>query len=164
MNRTRVLALAAVLTACASSPPVPPPTGVTDVAIAPVVNETGSALVIWGDSTVERWIGRKKQTVGDLIAQELEKTLRERGFAVGGPAAPRLKIVLRRFEPDLPQLAFVTVSLTATLADADGTVRWSEERTSWPVSTMGSPSLTAGYETAARGVAHGLVDAWQPAR
>ena len=83
---------------------------------------------------------------------------------LGDAAAPRLKVVLKRYEPDLPQLAFVTVTLTATLSDADGTVRWTYERTTWPVSTMGSVSLTSSYETAAKGVARGIVRGWEPGK
>jgi hypothetical protein len=140
----------------------PPPTGLTSLAVAPVENKTGSALVVSGDGYVAKWLGWQKRTFADVLGHELEAALRERGFAVGGTAS-RLRVVLTRVEPDLPQLDYVGVSYTATLVDADGTVRWSTEQSNWPVSTMGSPSLSAAYETTARTIARGLVDDWQPA-
>ena len=165
MSRRVLAAFVAVLAACGTTPRRPaPPTGVSAVAVAPVQNKTGANLVISGDTYVERWIGRQKRTVPDAVARELETMLHERGFAAGGAGAPKLTVVLRRFEPDLPQLSYVSVSLVATLADPDGTVRWSEERTSWPVQTGGAVSLAAAYDTAARAVARDLVRDWEPAR
>jgi len=164
MQRTFPL-LVVVLAACGVGERLPPPpSGVAAIAVAAVENKTGSKLVVSGDSYVARWIGRERRTVDDVLARELETTLRERGFSMGGSSAARLRVVLRRFEPDLPQLAYVTVALTATLADPDGTVRWSGERSTWLVSTAGSPSLEAAYDTAARTVARGLVDGWEPKR
>ena len=127
-------------------------------------NKTGNALVVSGDSYIARWIGRERRTVPDVLGRELETALRDRGFAIGGSTAPRLRVVLKRFEPDLPQLAYVSVALAATLTDPDGTVRWSGERSTWLVSTTGSPSIEAAYDTAARAVARGLVEGWEPKR
>ena len=162
MGRVLVLAVVAFVGCAAPPPPPPPPTGLTTVVVAPVTNKTGSALAIAGDTYVEKWMGVTRRAVPDALAKELETTLRDEGFAVGG-SGPRLTVVLRRFEPDLPQLSYVTVSLTATLTDPDGTVRWTVDRSSWLVSTTGSPSLKVTYETAVRTVARGLVDDWQPA-
>jgi hypothetical protein len=159
-----ICALAAVLAACTATHPVlPPPTGVVSVAIAPVENKTGSTLAIAGDTYVGRLIGRQRRSVPDALARELETALRDRGFAVGGADGPRLRIVLQRFEPDQPQLAYVSVALTASLVDPDGTVRWSGERSKWLVSTAGAVSLEDAYDAAARTVARGVVDGWQPA-
>jgi len=160
----RLLLFAAVgLAACTGlSPLPPPPSGLGTVAVAPVQNKTGAALVISGDGYLERWMGATRRTVPDALGHELETALRERGIGGGGGA--RLTVVLRRFEPDLPQLSYVAVSLAATLTDPDGTVRWSADRPSWLVSTTGAPSLASAYDTAARTVARGLVDGWQPAR
>jgi hypothetical protein len=163
MPRALLLLALSTLLACGTTrTQPPPPTGVTTLAVAPVENKTGGALVVSGDSYVAKWFGQKKRTVADVLGHELETALRERGFTVGG-GGPRLRVVLTRFEPDLPQLAYVGVSLTAELADADGTVRWSTERSNWPVSTTGSPSLEVAYETATRTLARNLVDGWQPA-
>jgi hypothetical protein len=157
--------LIAFAAACTGPRPLPPPpTGVASLAVAPVENKTGSALAIAGDTYVGRLIGRQKRTVPDTLARELEATLRDRGFAVGGGGVPSLRVVLRRFEPDQPQLAYVSVALTASLVDADGSVRWSGERSNWLVSTAGAVSLEDAYDAAARTVARGVVDGWQPAR
>ncbi len=165
MRRPVLALLLAVLVACGTTVRRPaPPTGVTAVTVAPVENKTGANLVISGDTYVERWIGRQKRTVPDALARELETMLHERGFAAGSAGAPKLKVVLSRFEPDLPQLSYVSVSLLATLTDPDGTVRWSTERASWPVQTGGAVSLAAAYDTAARAVARDLVRDWEPAR
>ncbi len=133
------------------------------LAVAPVENRTGDALAIAGDTYLGRMLGRQKRTVPDEIASDLEARLRELGFGVGGAGVPRLRVVLQRFEPDLPALAYVEVSLTASLVDADGAVRWSRDRSKWLVSTTGAVSLENAYEAAAREVARGLVDGWQPA-
>ena len=166
MRRTLLVVLAATLAACGVAETLPPPpNGVATLAVAPVENKTGSNLVIAGDSYIAQWLGREKRTVADVLARELETTLRDRGFALGSAGgAPRMRIVLRRFEPDLPQLSYVSVALTATLADPGGTVRWSAERTRWLVSTSGSPTLEAAYATAARTIARGLVEGWEPSR
>lgn len=163
--RILVLALAAAwLVGCGVAETLPPPpSGVAAIAVAPVDNKTGSPLAISGDTYIGKWIGRQKRSVPDVLGRELESTLRERGFAAGGAGASQLKVVLKRFEPDQPSLAYVTVALTATLADADGTVRWSGERGTWVVATNNSVSLEAAYEAAARAVARGLVEGWEPA-
>ncbi len=161
-----VLALAATwLAACGVAETLPPPpSGVTAVTVAPVENKTGGDLPISGDTFIGKWIGREKRSVPDVLGRELEAALRDGGFAIGGAGATRLAVTLKRFEPDLPGLAYVTVALTATLADADGTVRWSGERSIWVVSTGNAVSLPAAYETAAHAVARGLVGGWQAAR
>lgn len=133
------------------------------LAVAPVENKTGDALAIAGDTYLGRLIGRQKRTVPDEIARDLEDRLRELGFGVGGAGVPRLRVVLQRFEADLPALAYVDVSLTASLVDAEGTVRWSGDRSKWLVSTNGAVSLENAYEVAAHAVARGLVDGWKPA-
>jgi hypothetical protein len=162
---TRRLAVAALvmLAACGPTPRLPPPpTGLAAVGVAPVENKTGNKLVVSGDSYVAKWIGWDKKTVMDVLAKELETALADRGFPAAGSGAPKLKVVLTRYEPDLPQLQWVNVSLTATLADLDGTVRWSGERSSWMVSTSGSPSIESAYALAARTIARQLVEGWEP--
>jgi hypothetical protein len=162
---TRPLAVAALvlLAGCGAVERLPPPpTGIAAVGVEPVENKTGNKLVVSGDSYVAKWIGWEKKTVPDVLTKELESALADRGFAAAGRGAPKLKVVLRRFEPDLPQLAWVNVALTATLADPDGTVRWSGERSSWLVSTSGSPSIESAYGLAARTIARQLVDGWEP--
>ena len=163
MRRVLLALAAAAVCACGVAETLPPPpAGVAAVAVPPVENKTGTSLAISGDTLIGKWIGREKRSVPDVLERELETALRDRGFAVGGAGAPKLTVVLKRFEPDLPALAYVTVALIATLADADGTVRWSGERTAWVVSTGNAPTLASAYEAAARAVARGLVDGWQP--
>jgi hypothetical protein len=165
MKRGTLLLSLVLGAACgAPRPAAPPPSGVAAVTVAPVENRTGSALVISGDTYVERWIGRQRRTVAEVMTHELAKALAAQGFAVGGAGAPSLRVVLRRFEPDQPQLSHVSVALSATLVDADGTVRWSEERDHWLIATPESPKLASAYESAARTVARRLVSDWQPAR
>jgi len=163
MTRRFAVAALALLAACGVTPRLPPPpTGLAAVAVAPVENKTGNKLVVSGDSYVAKWIGWDKKTVMDVLAKELQTALADRGFPAAGSDAPKLKVVLTRYEPDLPQLQWVNVSLTATLADPDGTVRWSSERSSWMVSTTGSPSLESAYSLAARTIARQLVEGWVP--
>src|SRR5512143_3109899 len=98
--RIVLLALAAAsLTACGVAETLPPPpTGLASIAVASVENKTGSPLAISGDTFVGRWIGREKRSVPDVLERELETVLRDRGFTVGGAGAPRLTVVLKRFE------------------------------------------------------------------
>jgi hypothetical protein len=156
-------ATACLLAACTVTPPPEPPSGLDKLSVAPIENKTGSPLVIVGDTYVERFIGRQKRTVVDEIARELTTTLRAQGFTIASGSVPRLTIVLRTFEPDQPQLSYVTVTLTAKVTDPDGTVRWTGDRTNWLVPTTGSPSLAAAYETASREVARGILNGWTPA-
>jgi hypothetical protein len=164
MPRALLVSIVAAMLGCGTpfTPPAPP-TGVAAITVAAVENKTRDQLVISGDTFVEKWIGRTRRTVPDAIGRELESELRDQGFAVGGAGTPRLSVVLRRFDPDLPQLAYVNVALTATLADPDGTVKWTLEREHWIVSTSQSPSISDAYETASRTVARGIVKGWQPA-
>jgi len=157
------LVMLGLLAACGvATPPPAPPSGIDKLSIAPIENKTGSPLVIAGDTYVEKFIGRQKRTVADEIARELTTKLRDQGFTIASGSVPRLSIVLRRFEPDQPQLSYVTVTLAAKVTDPDGTVRWTDDRTNWLVSTTGSPSLAAAYEAASREIARGLVDGWAP--
>lgn len=142
----------------------PPPTSVSAIAVAPVENKTGDKLVLSGASFVDRWLGLKKRTVPDAFRDALRDVLADRGFAVGDAGAmPTLRVTLRRFEPDLPQLAFVDVGVNAVLTDPDGTVRWDVDGARWLVSTQGAPSLAAAYDSAVRDAAKKLLDDWAPA-
>jgi hypothetical protein len=163
MTRRFALAAFVMLAACGPTPQLPqPPTGVVAVGVAPVENKTGNKLVVSGGGYIAKWIGWETKTVPDVLTKELETALADRGFPSAGGGAPKLKVVLKRFDPDLPQLQWVNVSLTATLADPDGTVLWSGERSSWMVSTTGSPSLESAYALAARTIARQLVEGWEP--
>jgi ABC-type uncharacterized transport system auxiliary subunit len=103
--------------------------------------------------------------VADVLVDEARTILRDRGFAVAtGGGLPTLRMTLSRFEPDLPQLDYVEVAMTATLTDPDGTVRWQAKRSHWLVSTQGAPSLAAAYDAAAHTVARQLLDGWTAAR
>jgi hypothetical protein len=164
MSWRPAFAMLGLLAACAVAPPPPPPSGLDKLSVAPIENKTGSPLVIAGDSYIEKMIGRQKRTVVDEVTRELTKKLRDQGFTIASGSVPRLTVVLRRFEPDQPQLSYVTVTLAAKVTEPDGAVRWTGDRTNWLVSTTGSPSLAAAYETAAREVARGIVDGWTPAR
>jgi hypothetical protein len=120
--------------------------------------------VIAGDSYVARWIGIKKRTVPDVLRDELGEALRERGFTVADAGdVPRLKVRIVRFEPDMPQLASVDAGVVATLTTPDGTPQWRLDQPHRLVSTAGSPSLSAAYQTAARTLARQIVDGWTPA-
>ena len=159
-----MLAIAIALAGCAPLAPLaPPPTRVTTLSIAQVENTTGDALVVSGEWYVERMLGRRKRTVADVAGEKLLSALLDRGFdVVQGGNVPQLRVTLRRFDPDLPQLAFVSMSVAASLVAPEGTVLWSVDRTRWLVSTDGSPSLNAAYDTAAREMAEGLLRDWTP--
>jgi len=163
MTRRFAVAALVLLAACGPTPRLPlPPTGVAAVGVAPVENKTGYKLIVSGGGYIAKWIGWETKTVPDVLTKELETALADRGFPAAGSGAPKLTVVLKRFEPDLPQLQWVNVSLTATLADPDGTVRWSGERSGWMVSTTGSPSIEYAYVLAARTIARQLVEGWDP--
>jgi hypothetical protein len=158
-------AVVASLVGCQPTTPLPaPPTGVSALAVAPVENATGDDLVVAGEWYVERLVGRRRRTVPDVVADAARATLAERGFAVvvAGSEAPVLRVTLRRVDPDLPQLAWVSMSVAATLAAPDGTVVWSTDRPRWLFSTTGSPSLAAAYDTAARAMVAALLHDWRP--
>ena len=141
----------------------PPPTNLSAIAVAPVENKTGDKLVVSGDSYVGRWLGMKRRTVPDVFRDAIRDVLTNRGFTVADAGAmPTLRVTLRRFEPDLPQLAFVEVGVNAVLTDPDGTVRWDVDGAKWLVSTQGAPSLAAAYDSAARDAAKKLLDDWAP--
>ena len=165
MPRALAVVVILAITGCTPRPPLPaPPTDVSTLAVAAVDNQTGSELAISGTTIIARWIGRKLKTVPDVVRDQARETLRDKGFAVAdGGAVPTLKITLRRFDPDLPQLAYVAVAVSATLADPDGTVRWTLDRPQWVVSTQGAPSMDAAYAQAAQSVGRTLVEDWQPA-
>jgi hypothetical protein len=162
--RRRSISLAAFVVLAACTPPVtpiPPPTGVATLSVAAVENHTGSPLDISGGSYIARYVGIKHRTVPDTVREELRTALKEQGFAVAdGGAVPVLKVTLNRFEPDLPQLAYVDTSVVATLTEPDGRETWRSEQTHWLVSTSGSPSLWAAYDTGARRIARSLVEGW----
>src|SRR5262249_46214362 len=149
---SRRLAVLALVSACAARAPLPePPTGVTTVAVAPVENKTGNALVVAGDSYVAKWIGIKRRTVPDILHDELRAALRERGFTVADAGwVPKLRVTIMRFEPDLPLLAQVDAGVVATLTAPDSTEKWRLDQPHRLISTAGSPKLEAAYETAAR--------------
>jgi hypothetical protein len=156
--------LAATLAACgAPAPPTPPPTGVTALVVAQVENKTGSALVVSGDNIVAKYIGRKKRTVPDVLASDAGRAPPGRASPSPAAAACRRCDHALALQPDLPALAYVEVALVATLKDPDGTVRWTDERSHWLVSTRGAPSLESAYEDAARRAADALVETWRPA-
>jgi hypothetical protein len=165
-RRARWLAVLGLAAACAVAPP-PPPANVSSVAVLAVDNRTRDPLAISGDNRIAQWLGRERRTVPDVMAEEAQHLLKDRGFdVVSGPhpGTPGLRIRLDRFDPDLPNLAHVSVDVRATLADADGTARWSAARAHWIVATPNAPSLSAAYEDAAKTVVRDLLDGWQPQR
>ena len=163
--RPLVAACFVLLVACTPRTPLPePPAGLSTIAVAAVENRTGDDLVVSGDNVVARWLKRPKRTVPDVLREDLRRALEGRGLTVAdGGNMPTLRVVLRRFEPDVPQLTWVEVALGAQVVDPDGTVRWDAERSSWLVPVRGAPSLEVAYESAARDVARALVDGWRRA-
>lgn len=162
----RWLALGVLAGCTTTRAPMPePPTGLTTVAVAPVVNATGDELVVSGDNFVAKMLKRPKRTVADALRDELKSALRRQGFSVADAGAvPTLRVTLRHFEPDLPQLTWISVAVEATLGTADAPPQWTAERSRWLVDVRGAPTLAAAYESAAQNVARALVDGWQPAK
>ncbi len=155
------IAIVAAVAGCGVTPQLPPPpTDVTAVSVAPVVNKTKQELITGGDFIGAKLLGISKKTVMDVMREQTANMLRERGIKVDVAGAPVLKITLQRFYLDGPQLDWVDVALTVTLTDPDGTVRWSAERSNWLVSTDLSPSMPAAYETAAQKVVRQLFADW----
>lgn len=155
------IAIVAALAGCGAAPTLPPPpTDVTAVSVAPVVNKTKWELVTSGDFIGAKFLGVSKKTVMDVMREDTGKMLRDRGIKVDVAGAPVLKITLQHFDLNTPQLDWVDVGLTVTLTDPDGTVRWSAERSNWLVSTQLSPSMPAAYETAAHAVVRQLFEDW----
>jgi hypothetical protein len=164
--RRRLLLCCSVLLACAPRTPLPPaPQGLRTVAVAVIENQTGSDLVVSGDDAIAKLLKRPTRAVPDVLRQDLRRALEQRGMTVvDGGDVPTLRVVLRRFEPDVPQLTWIEVALAARVVDPDGSVRWNAERSRWLVPVRGAPSLGVAYETAAQDVARALVEGWRRAQ
>jgi hypothetical protein len=129
-------------------------------------NRTGSELAVAGDWILERWaLGGRRVTVPDVLAAETRTLLAERGFVVAPPEradVPALELVVERWEPEAPSLAFVRVTLAATLVERPaGRVLWSARREGWMVPTRGAPTAAAASAMAARAVVQALYGGWR---
>jgi hypothetical protein len=154
--------------ACARQAPLPPPPeDLRTVAVPVPQNRTGSELPVAGDWLLERLgLGGARVSVPDLLAGEMRTVLAERGFVVTPPQAeeaPTLQVVLERWEPEVPSLAFVRVTIAVSLLERPGgRMRWSARRARWMVPTRGAPTAAVASTMAARAVVHELFGAWTP--
>ncbi len=163
MSRVALVACAVVLAACgkAWSPP-PAPTDLRAVTIKPVVNKTGDPLLVSGGWMRERVFGQQKQTVPDVLANDVAGVLRDRGIEVletGTVGPPAIEMTVERWEIDGPTFQYVMVSLRAVLREGD-TVKWKTDREHWYVGTRGAPSAGEAYAMASREVAATLFADW----
>jgi len=84
--------------------------------------------------------------------------------STAGADGATLTLEVRRWEPDIPTLRFVLVSLDARLSDGEGgSLLWSVWRDDWQIPTRGAPTPEAASAMAARAVAEALVEGWRPA-
>jgi hypothetical protein len=168
-----VVLLGALPLACVRPGAVAPlPVGMRTVAVAPPEDRTGT--VLGGERYLERLLGQPRVTLADALAAEVRAVLARRGFDVAAAGAitdeaadaasvATLALEIRRWEPDVPALRFVLVSLDARLVDAPGaTALWSVRRDDWEVPTRGAPTPEAASTMAARTVAETLVGDWRP--
>ena len=166
--RPAAAALCAALVACAGPSPLPaPPTGIGAVAVLPALNRSGRELEVSGRWFLDGLLGRPLVTVPDLLRTESVRLLSARGFAIAdeaGPGVPALRFTLLRWEPALPPVQFVRVTVEATLEDgAGGRELWRAERRRWMVDTRGQPSAAAAYGLAARRIVAAFLDGWRAA-
>lgn len=163
LRRSAVL-FAALLPACAHPGALPaPPAGARTVAVATPVDHTGT--VLGGERFLERLLGQPRATLVEVLAAEVRGALARRGFAVAAETAADVAtfaLEVRRWEPDVPALRFVLVSLDARLVRDDGRVLWSARREGWQVPTRGAPTPEAAAAMTARVVAETLVEGWRP--
>lgn len=156
--------------ACMHQRAVPPPaaTPVTLALTAPR-NQTGSELPVTGDWLLERLArGGARVSVADVLAAEMATVLAAHGVAIVSSEradVPTLDVVLERWEPEVPSLAFVRVTIEASLVERrGGRVLWSARRARWMVPTRGAPTAAAASAMAARAVVQALFGAWEPAQ
>jgi hypothetical protein len=163
--RSAAVLFAALLPACAHRGALPaPPAGVRTVAVATPVDHTGT--VLRGERFLERLLGQPRAMLADALAAEIRAALARRGFALAasgtGTDAATLAVEVRRWQPDVPALRFVLVSLDARLLSDEGRALWSARRDDWQVPTRGTPTPEAAAAMAARAVADALVAGWRP--
>jgi|GEM_PF-5741192 len=145
----------------------PPPSGIQTIALLRPTNRTGGELPVQGGWGLDEVLGRPRLTAIDVLQAECARILRARGFTVhteAGPDTPVLRLVVERWEPSPPPVAFVRVSIAASLVDeVTGHRRWEAARKRWLVDTRGQPSLAAANAEAARQVAATILAGWQAA-
>jgi len=166
--------LAALPLACVHPRAFPAaPGGIRTVAVAPPQDRTGT--VLGGERYLERLLGQPRATLAQALAAEVRAALARQGFSVTDREAAAdgaadeaadgatLTLEVRRWEPDVPALRFVRVSLDARLVGAPGgAVLWSARRDDWQVPTRGAPTPEAASTMAARIAAEALVKGWEP--
>ena len=140
------------------------PTGVTTVAVDPIDNRTGEALVIEDPGLLGRVLDVERSTVPGVLRGDLRSTLTARGFDVlAEPArdAAVLHTELRKWTPYTADYSMVVVDVAAWLAEPGGRELWRLERKDWRVPTRDARSSYEAAIMAADAVAHGLVGDWQ---
>jgi hypothetical protein len=166
MSLRSVATLAFLMASGCVRPVTPLPELPATLAVSPPQNRTGSELVVAGDWILERFaLGGRRVTVPDVLAAETQTLLAERGFVLAPPEqadVPALALVIERWEPEAPSLAFVRVTLATTLVERPaGRVLWSARRKDWMVPTRGAPTAAAASTMAARAVVQALYAGWR---
>lgn len=167
MRRVRPLLALLTLLAVAGCKPVPmapPPAGLRQVHVAAVVNKTGRDLVVSGSWDLAALVGAPKRTALDMMHDELERILKDRGFELvsAGGSADTLTVTVSRFEvPSLPT-DFVDGAVAAKLTTPDGATVWSAGRDPWVIPTRGAVTVADAWGMAAKEVARMLLIGWEP--
>jgi len=185
-----VLGALLLICGCAGNPPPPERLG-RKIAVLPVNNRTGEALVVSGDGLLDRYVFRTPTaTLVEVLEGEAAYRLREKGFEVPPPAiwdksfrgrAPEgpaeaadmaakaglgplcLYLEVRRWEAEgRAHVNSVTVDVQAMLIDVpSGKPVWTGSRRG-PVPTPGVFLLEAAYISAARIVVRDLLAPLSP--
>ena len=144
--------------------PATGPTGVRTIAVEPIDNRTGDALVIDDPGLLGRTLDVQRATVAGMLRGDLRTTLTARGFDVLAEPqhdAAVLHTELRKWTPYTADYSMVVVDVAAWLVEPGGRELWRLERKDWRVPTRDAHSVYEAGIMAADEVAHGLVGDWQ---
>ena len=169
-TRVASILLAAAWVGCASlapTPPVPPPTGVARLAVSKPANLTPNTLLVSDPGPLERrLLNRERETVPDILGQDLRDVLARQGFIVvsetSSGTSPTLQTEVRRWEPYAADYSAVTVDVVATLVAPGGRELWRVERSRWSIPTRDANSERDASAMASRRIAEDLLANWRP--
>jgi hypothetical protein len=130
------------------------------------VDQTGQALLLRGDTVLDRLFRVRKITVGEALADAARRFLRKRAFVVvttrEAGSAPVLRFEIRRWDEEQQSTPAVTVSVVARLVDPHTQdVLWTAECRDWRIPTLGAPTVFEARAQAVRSVVRALLANWE---
>src|SRR5262245_43899314 len=114
------------------------PAGLRTIAVEPIDNRTGDALVIEDPGLLGQVLDVQRSTVPGLLRSDLRSTLAARGFDVvtePGRDVAVLHTELRGWRPYTADYSMVVVDVATWLAEPGGRELWRTERKDWRVAT-----------------------------